>query len=222
MTISRLRTALGALALLALLGGCATLPPGADFPRAQSVALEKPEATVIGRQIAARVAGRNGLSGFKLLPRGLDSFALRVQMADAAEKTLDLQYFVIQNDDSGYLLMDAVLRATKRGVNVRLLIDDPQAQAQQAQITPLVKQAMADLLPLHSQLQAAHTQAIQALTQDTVDRTALEAARVAHLQLADQASKRLVQLIADVDEVLTPAQRSALAVHLQKMHVRSQ
>ena len=102
-----------------------------------------------------------------------------------------------------------------------LFVEVDATEAQQAQITPLVKQAMADLMPLHAQAQAAHTQAIQALTKDTVDRTALEAARVAHLQLADQASKRLVQLIADVDEVLTPAQRSALAVHLQKMHVRS-
>jgi Spy/CpxP family protein refolding chaperone len=102
-----------------------------------------------------------------------------------------------------------------------LFVEVDATDAQQAQITPLVKQAMADLLPLHAQAQAAHTQAIQALTQDTVDRTALEAARLAHLQLADQASKRLVQLIADVDEVLTPAQRSALAAHLQKMHVRT-
>jgi len=102
-----------------------------------------------------------------------------------------------------------------------LFVEVDATDAQQAQITPLVKQAMTDLMPLHAQAQAAHTQAIQALTQDTVDRSALEAARVAHLQLADQASKRLVQLIADVDEVLTPAQRSALAVHLQKMHVRT-
>ena len=102
-----------------------------------------------------------------------------------------------------------------------LFVEIDATDAQKAQITPLVKQAMADLMPLHAQAQTAHTQAIQALTQDTVDRTALEAARVAHLQLADQASKRLVQLIADVDEVLTPAQRSALAAHLQKMHVRT-
>ncbi|HEY2779238.1 MAG TPA: periplasmic heavy metal sensor [Steroidobacteraceae bacterium] len=102
-----------------------------------------------------------------------------------------------------------------------LYVEIDATEAQKAQITPLVKQAMTDLMPMHAQAQAAHTQAIQALTQTTVDRTALEAARVAHLQLADQASKRLVQLIADVDEVLTPAQRSALAAHLQKMHGKS-
>ena len=145
MKTSRFRTALAAFALLAVMAGCTTLPPGADFPRAQSVALEKPETTAIGRQIAARVAGRNGLSGFKLLPRGIDSFALRAQMADAAERTLDLQYFIIQNDDSGYLLMDALLRAAKRGVKVRLLIDDPQAQAQEAQITALAAHPNIDI-----------------------------------------------------------------------------
>lgn len=102
-----------------------------------------------------------------------------------------------------------------------LYVEIDATDAQKAQISPLVKQAVADLTPLHAQLQAAHAQALQALTQNAVDRSALEAARVAHLQLADQASKRLVQLIADVDEVLTPAQRSALAAHLQKMHGKS-
>lgn len=99
-----------------------------------------------------------------------------------------------------------------------LYVEIDATDAQKAQITPLVKQAVNDLLPLHTQLQAAHTQAIQGLTASPVDRTALEASRVAHLQLADQASKRLVQLMADVSDVLTPAQRSAFAAHLKQMH----
>src|SRR3984957_15364764 len=99
-----------------------------------------------------------------------------------------------------------------------LYVEIDATDAQKAQITPLVKQAVNDLLPLHTQLQAAHTQAIQGLTASPVDRAALEASRVAHLQLADQASKRLVQLMADVSDVLTPAQRSAFAAHLKQMH----
>jgi Spy/CpxP family protein refolding chaperone len=90
--------------------------------------------------------------------------------------------------------------------------------AQKAQIDPLVKQAVSDLQPLHTQLRTAHTQAMQALNQGPVDRAALEAARVEHLQLADQASKRFVQLIADVGDLLTPAQRKSLADHLERMH----
>jgi Spy/CpxP family protein refolding chaperone len=102
-----------------------------------------------------------------------------------------------------------------------LYVEIDATDAQKAQITPLVHQAVSDLVPMHAQLQAAHQQAIGALLQDTADRSALEAARVTHLQLADQASKRLTQLLADVDDVLTPAQRTSLAAHLQRMHVKS-
>jgi protein CpxP len=98
-----------------------------------------------------------------------------------------------------------------------LYVEIDATDAQKAQITPMVQQAVTDLLPLRGQLQAAHTQVVQALTATTVDRTALEAVRQAHLQLADQASKRLVQLIGDVSDVLTPAQRSAFAAHVKQM-----
>lgn len=99
-----------------------------------------------------------------------------------------------------------------------LYVEIDATDAQKAQIGPLVHQAVNDLLPMHTQLQAAHAQALEGLTQSPVDRTALEAARAAHLQLADQASKRFVQLLADVGDVLTPAQRTALATHLKQMH----
>jgi protein CpxP len=99
-----------------------------------------------------------------------------------------------------------------------LYVELDATDAQKAQIDPLVRQAMTDLMPLHTQAQSAHTQFLQALTQPTVDRNSLEAARETHIQLADQASKRFVQLIGDVGNVLTPAQRQALANHIQKLH----
>jgi periplasmic protein CpxP/Spy len=99
-----------------------------------------------------------------------------------------------------------------------LYVEIDATDAQKAQIEPLVKQAVNDLLPLHAQLQAAHAQAIEGLTQPTIDRTALETARMTHVQLFDQSSKRIVQLIADIGDVLTPAQRSALVSHLKHMH----
>jgi len=99
-----------------------------------------------------------------------------------------------------------------------LYVEIDATDAQKAQIDPLVRQAMSDLVPLHTQAQTAQTQFFQALTQPTVDRNSLEAAREAHLQLADQASKRFVQLVGDVGSILTPTQRQALASHLQKLH----
>ena len=90
--------------------------------------------------------------------------------------------------------------------------------AQKAQIEPLVRQALADLMPLHQHALDFHQQALQALSADQVDRVALENLRVAHLQAADAASRRITQAIADIADVLTPAQRKALAAHVAQMH----
>ncbi|MES2263534.1 MAG: Spy/CpxP family protein refolding chaperone [Pseudomonadota bacterium] len=89
---------------------------------------------------------------------------------------------------------------------------------QKARIDPLVKQALDDLKTLHGQAHGADF--ITLLAQPAIDRNALEAARQQHLQLADQASKRIVQLVADVGDVLTVAQRQKLAEHLQRLHAR--
>lgn len=99
-----------------------------------------------------------------------------------------------------------------------LYVEIEATDAQKAQIDPLVHQAMTDLMPLHAQAQTAHTRIFQVLSTTPLDRDALEAARAEHIQLADQASKRFVQLVADVGTVLTPAQRQALLAHVKKLH----
>src|ERR1700742_2917431 len=72
--------------------------------------------------------------------------------------------------------------------------------AQKAQIGPLVHQAVTDLLPLRTTAHQGRDAALQALEQTPVDRAALETFRANHLALADQASKRLAQLVADVGD----------------------
>ena len=99
-----------------------------------------------------------------------------------------------------------------------LYVEIDATPAQQAQIGPLVQQAVTDLLPLRPQFQAGHTQFVQALTQGTIDRNGMETARESQLQLADQGSKRIVQLLGDVGNVLTAAQRQSLATHLAQIH----
>ena len=132
------RHSLGLVALAALLlAGCATLPPGSDYPRAASNALAHPEQTRLGRQFAAASAAHPGLSAFRLLPVGIDSFLLRMEMAQQAERTLDVQYFVIENDDTGRLLQEALLQAADRGVRVRVLLDDEGSRGRTVKLTPL-------------------------------------------------------------------------------------
>lgn len=110
--------------VVAFLGGCASLPPGSDFPKSPSSALERPGETRLGRSIEAAARLHSGKSGFRLLPSGVDGILSRVQMADAAERTLDLQYYIYREDDTSKLLSDAIVRAADRGVRVRVLLDD--------------------------------------------------------------------------------------------------
>ena len=77
------------------------------------------------------------MSGFKLLPVGIDSFLLRMEMAEAAQRTLDVEYFLIQSDDTGQLLIEALLNAADRGVRVRVLLDDAGSFGRDAQIRTL-------------------------------------------------------------------------------------
>jgi Spy/CpxP family protein refolding chaperone len=87
---------------------------------------------------------------------------------------------------------------------------------QKERLAPIVKQAAKDLLPLRKKMRVARTQAIELLTRDTIDRGALEALRAEHFQLAEQASRRIAQSLADIAEVLTPAQRKELAARIER------
>jgi putative cardiolipin synthase len=120
----RLRRCAGFCAVALLAAGCATLPPGAGYPRYPSAALHVPEMTALGRAFDAPARAHPGRSGFRLLPAGADGFVVRAEMIDAAQRTLDLEYFIFRQDATGQLLTSAVLRAADRGVRVRVLVDD--------------------------------------------------------------------------------------------------
>lgn len=110
--------------IAALLGGCASLPPGSGFPKTASVAFENPEQTAVGRQFEQAALTHDGKSGFRILTMGIDGFLTRAQMINTAQRSLDVQYFIFRNDETGQLLVDALLRAADRGVRVRILLDD--------------------------------------------------------------------------------------------------
>ena len=111
------------LASLLTLAGCAQLPPLQD--RSESRLDPDTADTRLGRAVQAEVARHTpGESGVFLLDQGRDAFATRVLLAEAAERTLDVQYYIWRNDMSGRLLFDALRRAADRGVRVRLLLDD--------------------------------------------------------------------------------------------------
>lgn len=121
------------------LTGCASLPP--QDGRAPSAALAPGEDTTIGRALAPLTAAHAALSGVHALLDGRDAFAARVMMADAAERSLDVQYYIWRDDTTGTLLLDALRQAAGRGVRVRLLLDDNNTAGLDGQL------ALLDALP---------------------------------------------------------------------------
>jgi len=112
------------LLLAALLTGCAGLPRGADFPKDTSVALAHPEDTDLGHRFAGASHEHDEYSAFRVISVGADGFRARMQMIDAAQRTLDLQYYIFRGDETGRLLTDRLRRAADRGVRIRVLVDD--------------------------------------------------------------------------------------------------
>jgi putative cardiolipin synthase len=104
------------------LASCASLPK--DYPREASYALADTGSTRLGRSLAPLLEKQAERSGAFPLESGLDAFVARMVLAEAAERSLDLQYYIWHGDTTGQLLLDAVVRAADRGVRVRLLLDD--------------------------------------------------------------------------------------------------
>jgi len=92
-----------------------------------------------------------------------------------------------------------------------LYVEVGATDAQKQQLAPIVKGAAQDLLPLRAQMRDARRQAVELLSQATIDRDAFETLRANQLRLAEQASKRFTQALADIAEVLTLDQRKQLA-----------
>ena len=109
------------LVLALLLSACASLPPPGN--KVFSTAIAKPEQTALGH-IVTQSLGTTPVSGFRLESSGQQALEDRLALIDHAERSLDLQYFMIGHDDTVLALMRHLHTAAERGVRVRLLVDD--------------------------------------------------------------------------------------------------
>jgi len=73
-----------------------------------------------------------------LLDRGQDALLARLHLIRSARRSIEVQTFIFERDDSGGLLLDALMDAARRGVKVRVMLDqlyglsDPDLQARLA------------------------------------------------------------------------------------------
>ncbi|WP_319782938.1 phospholipase D family protein [Oceanisphaera sp. IT1-181] len=80
--------------------------------------------TRLGQGIINEAEDHQGSSGFYLLSNGLDAFVTRLSLMEAADQTLDVQYYLFHKDATSKLFTHYLVRAADRGVRVRLLLDD--------------------------------------------------------------------------------------------------
>ena len=104
-----------------ILAGCVGLP--LHVHKTATFSLLHPDTTALGRTVELAHGGPN-LSGVRLLSSGDEALASLIALADRAERTLDIQYYLIHQDDSSRLLLHHLRLAAERGVRVRLLVDD--------------------------------------------------------------------------------------------------
>jgi cardiolipin synthase C len=130
--------AVAALWASAWLAGCAALP--SDVRRTASEALTDTSGTELARIAAASTPdSQRAQSGFRLLPDGAEALAARLDLAQRAQVSLDVQYYLIADDASGRQFMRALRDAAQRGVRVRLLVDDLHADAQEERLDALAQ-----------------------------------------------------------------------------------
>jgi putative cardiolipin synthase len=107
---------------LAAIRGCHPLPSLAD--RSVSTAMTDTSDTRLGRGIEPIAAQHPSEAGIYGLADAREAFAVRMLLAQTADKSLDVQYYIWRGDLTGTLLLEALRGAGDRGVRVRMLLDD--------------------------------------------------------------------------------------------------
>lgn len=134
------------IALLAsLLAACASLPEGVQRPASQ--ALPATDDTPLGA-LARRVHAAQPeplASGFRALPQAQFALDARIELMRRARRSLDVQYYLIGQDEVGRALLRELAAAASRGARVRLLVDDYHTLGQDALLLGLAAQPQAQV-----------------------------------------------------------------------------
>ena len=110
------------LLLAVTVSSCAVVP--LDSEKTHSTAIVDSADTYFGEAVDGWSQIHNGQSGFFPLVNGMDALGARLDMIEKAEKTIDLQYFLMKDDTAGLVLANALVNAADRGVRIRFLLDD--------------------------------------------------------------------------------------------------
>src|SRR5688572_13232131 len=131
--------------LVVLLGACASPLHRIEWPVSHAVVAS--DETALGA-LARRVHAAQPqpqASGFRALPQAPFALDARVELMRRAQHSLDVQYYLVGQDQVGHLLLRELATAAARGVRVRLLVDDYYTLGQDADLLALAAQPRAEV-----------------------------------------------------------------------------
>jgi len=99
-----------------------------------------------------------------------------------------------------------------------LAIEIDATQDQTSQITVIATSLVKEIRPIRQSMKAARKEAHEILLNDTIDREALEKLRAGRLAEVDQVSRKVTNALADVAEILSPAQRQKMEKRIKEFH----
>lgn len=112
--------------LVLSLSACTTLPKQQNVQPEYAYDIDTHDTSLA--QIITPLKEQNpDLTGYHVLYDPLEAIAARIHLIEKAQKTLDLQYYIWDNDKIGSLALYKMIEAADRGVKIRLLIDDNNA-----------------------------------------------------------------------------------------------
>ena len=97
-------------------------PTALDCDRADACAEASPLYALSDRALAETTAAKP-VNYVQIVEAGQDSLQGRINLIRSARQSIDLQTFIFSNDDSGFLFYNELIKAARRGVRVRLLVD---------------------------------------------------------------------------------------------------
>lgn len=132
-----LRTTLVLLVSVVVCGCASSLPTQVDRP--VTATLANPQSTPLGSlvQQLRPASVKPQTSAFTLLSGAQAAYGARLALVEGAQQTLDLQYYAIHADESTQRLLRGVVEAARRGVRVRVLLDDFHSTGANAQVMRL-------------------------------------------------------------------------------------
>lgn len=108
----------------------------AGAARSQEIQCDRPDACALasplyglGRRALAESTPTAPRHYAVILDQGQDALLARINLIRSAQRRIDLQTYIFDKDDSARLVIDELLAAARRGVQVRVLIDQLSAIA---------------------------------------------------------------------------------------------